>query len=304
MDVLDPAMKTMNKRIIGYAVIAVAVALSLLPERAPEPEPEPAGSGADRSYWEYALPDLTEATGGTAACPAFFDDDPRTEAQPEAPAVTAFDEAVLRACGPRGGRVTEAEFEALVADHREVLAAALPAAWRALPEDARLARLKQTWLGHRGFDHVFCGEWEKGTIGGLHFRGRFLQLQVEGSACRLPSDKQEIEPGQIYGIGVVSAEGDFRHPIKSYALNQTALDLLRLGTGTAAACCRAGSDGWAPYRSWRSKVLHVPTAEGGPEIVNRVICRADNPADSAGIGLVTLHADATPDPSTPFCGLP
>ena len=64
VDVLDPAMKTMNKRIIGYAVIAVAVALSLLSERAHEPEPT--GSGAGRGYWEHALPDLTEATGGTA----------------------------------------------------------------------------------------------------------------------------------------------------------------------------------------------------------------------------------------------
>ena len=66
VDVLDPAMKTMNKRVIGYAVIAVAVALSLLSERANEPEPTGSGSSADRGYWKHALPDLTEATGGTA----------------------------------------------------------------------------------------------------------------------------------------------------------------------------------------------------------------------------------------------
>lgn len=294
-----------SNMVLVAATVVVALLMTMAPDWLGQQDgPGRKPTGDDRSYWSYTLPDLKTVAAGDQSCPVFFDRDPDSLAMPAPPPVTAFGAAVLRACGPLGGRVSEAEFEALIGDHYETVSRILPAAWRKLPQDDVLARLKQAWLTHQGFDHVFCGEWKNDTIGGLHYRGRFLQLQAEGSACLLPSDKQEIEPGQIYSIGVVSADKRHRHPIKGYALNQSALDLLRLGTGTLAQCCQAGGGGWENYRNWVSKVQRVTSDEGGVEISNRVICRADNPNDAGSIGLVTLYSDATPDRRTPICRLP
>lgn len=256
---------------------------------------------ADRSYWDYDLGRLDSPLNVGPQCPAFFDDDPATLSLPEAPPIDAFDRAVLRACGPLGGRVTAAEFQALIQDHFEQLIATLPASWATLPREDVLSRLGQIWLTHQGFDHVFCGEWEDGSIGGLHFRGRFLQLQAEAKACYLPSAREEVVEGLIYSLGVTSADGRYWHPIKGYALRQSATDLFGLATRAAAACCRAGSGGWERYRSWKSKGFYTPSDEGGVEILNQVYCRADDPNDAKTIGLITIYSDATPKAGAEIC---
>ncbi len=277
------------------AFLALAAALA---QAASAQEP-----AADRSYWDYDLGALDAPLRVGPQCPVFFDDDPATAALPKAPPLDDLDRAVLRACGPLGGRVTVAEFRALLADHFESLRPGLPAAWQGLAHDDVAARLKRLWLTHQGFDHIFCGEWDDGSIGGLHFRGRFLQLQSEAKACYMPSAREEIVEGQIYSLGVTSADGRYWHPIKGYALNQSAADLFGLATRAAEACCRPG-DGWARYRTWHSKAFYKPSAEGGVEILNRVVCRADDPADPATIGLITIYSDATPDSRGEICPIP
>lgn len=262
-----------------------------------------AQDGADRSYWTY---DLSVASGQAPAralpedCAPFFDDDPETAYRPPAPAPEPFDLAVLRACGPIRGRVTAAEFEGLVLDHMALIRPRLPADWQVLDDGAIHRRLAEIWLARRAFDHVFCGEWEKGRIGGLHFRGRYLQLQLEATACFRATDRLEFEPGLIYTIGVASADGAEFFPIKGYGLTQPALDLLVLGAAGFEACCTPGPE-WRPYRNRFSRQVFAPSDEGGRTVMNRLICGADDPDGAVGAALVTLFPDATPTEGFPVC---
>ncbi|MBT5414258.1 MAG: EndoU domain-containing protein [Rhodospirillaceae bacterium] len=279
------------------ALVLVAVAWALAGR--------PGGTGGDgaRSYWTY---DLSVATGeappriAAEGCAPFFDDDSATPYRPPAPALDSFDRAVLRACGPIRGRATPAEFEALILDHMASIRPRLPARLRRLDDRAIHRRLAEIWLGRDGFDHIFCGEWEKGRIGGLHFRGRYLQLQREGTACFRATDRLELEPGLIYTIGVASADGAEFSPIKGYGLAQSALDVLALGTAGFAACCAPGR-GWLPYRDRFSRQVFVPSDEAGPGIMNRLICGADDRTGAAGAALVTLFPDASPREDYPEC---
>ena len=69
----------------------------------------------------------------------------------------------------------------------------------------------------------------------------------------------------------------------------------------ASACCRPGDRGWRPYRAWHSRAFYTAAGEAGGAILNRVVCRADEPGEAASIGLVTIYADATPDPPVEIC---
>jgi hypothetical protein len=259
--------------------------------------------GADRSYWEY---DLSVATGESSAsspadgCAPFFDDDPATAYQPSAPALDPFDRAVLRACGPIRGRVSAEEFETLVLDHLPRIRPRLPADWRELDDGAIHSKLAAIWLAGNGFDHVFCGEWEKGRVGGLHFRGRYLQLQREASACFRVTDRLERDADRIYAIGVASADGAEFAPIKSYALAQSALDVLALGTAGFSACCGPGAD-WRPYGDRFGHQVFIPSDEGGTSIMNRLVCGTRDRTSTANAALTTLYPDATPGDAVPQC---
>jgi hypothetical protein len=60
--------------------------------------------------------------------------------------------------------------------------------------------LTAIWFNRRGFEHIFCGDINNSTtIGGLHFAGRYLQLQNQGIAGRLPnnSNREEVIPGEV-----------------------------------------------------------------------------------------------------------
>lgn len=282
---------------------AIAVLAAIVGLLAVFDAPRETRDSADRSYWSY---DLSAATGAAPAralpegCEPFFDDDPATAYRPPAPALDAFDRAVLRACGPIRGRATAAEFEALILDHISLIRPRLPAEWRALDDRAIHRRLAAIWLGENGFDHVFCGEWQKGRIGGLHFRGRYLQLQREAAACFRATDRLEVDPGRIYAIGVTSADGAEFAPIKSYALAQSALDVLALGTAGFSACCGPDAD-WRLYGDRFGHQVFLPSDAGGTSIMNRLVCGARNRAGTADAALVTLYPDATPRDTVPQC---
>lgn len=154
-------------------------------------------------------PDRPEPTGFRP----FFDtiDSGPNDPTPRPPALEAFDAAVLGVCGPWGSRPREAEFRAML--DREDLAADVAAIYEALgrrvgggPVD--LARFKdeltEAWFEEHGFAHIFCGEPSSGTIGGLHYRGRYLELQEKGLAGRMTERecrKTEIVP-PVYTFGV------------------------------------------------------------------------------------------------------
>lgn len=184
------------------------------------------------------------------ACPPFFDDQQNPvpvrrgmeDVTPPPPTLDDFDNAVNQLCGAPGSAVSRNGFRQLLETHPEVLEEIRDYtdgrifAGRAAPEDwdAFLDDLSEAWFDAHGFEHIFCGELESdGDIGGLHFSGRYWQLQQDGLACRLDSDRApEVDPGVIYTVGA-SIQGMgriYEHPIKGYGYTLSARDILLAAT--------------------------------------------------------------------------
>ncbi|RCJ27125.1 endonuclease [Nostoc minutum NIES-26] len=130
---------------------------------------------------------------------------------PPPPLLNSFDRAVLKLCGPIGTRVSANNFKQLLSYYPNVLqkiqkssgGELLPGRWK---KAQFLEDLTNIWFKRRGFEHIFCGEiYNANDIGGLHFYGRYLQLQNEGIGGRLPNNqkREEVVPGVIYTMGVV-----------------------------------------------------------------------------------------------------
>jgi hypothetical protein len=135
---------------------------------------------------------------------------------PVPPVLNAFDRAVLDTCGPLGSRVSRDQFQYLMRQHPQVLARVKDAVGGALRGDRGsntqfLEDLTDIWFDRHGFEHIFCGEIEgNNRIGGLHFVGRYWELQDLAIAGRLPNNarREEVVPGAIYTLGVLVRLGD------------------------------------------------------------------------------------------------
>lgn len=186
---------------------------------------------------------LVQTAPAAASLLPFFDT--RAEGPPDPapppPPLTALDRAVLEVCGSWGSRPRRRAFRAMLdrpdlAPELEALAADLgePLTRRLKDELARV------WFDADGFAHVFCGEPRPGELSGLHYRGRYLELQEKGligraeaAACR-----PELDP-PVYTLGV-----RYRPPgggpwqvacPKGYAADLGAAELLALGLRVARA---------------------------------------------------------------------
>ncbi|MEY2840241.1 MAG: hypothetical protein RJB60_2540, partial [Pseudomonadota bacterium] len=129
----------------------------------------------------------------------------------------------------------------------------------------------------------FCGETEgEKKIGGLHFVGRYVQLQKSGEACRLPNFKSnEVVPGSIYSMGVKmkKANGQFiSHEIKGYGLTYSAAEILKAGTRALAENPTSSS----------SSTACLQRVSDGPTQYTMVFVRRKQ-------GVRTFYPDATPD---------
>ncbi|MCC5613581.1 EndoU domain-containing protein [Nostoc sp. CHAB 5836] len=130
---------------------------------------------------------------------------------PPPPLLNPFDKAVLKLCGPIGTRVSANNFKQLLSFYPDVLQKVQQASGGELRSGRRnqtqfLEDLTNIWFKRRGFEHIFCGEiYNANDIGGLHFYGRYLQLQNEGIGGRLPNNqgREEVVPNVIYTMGVV-----------------------------------------------------------------------------------------------------
>jgi len=241
----------------------------------------------------------TSGTASTEACLPFFDNEANpiklkngnADITPPAPTLDAFDEAVNQVCGPSGKVTARAEFVQLMKAHPAVLADVMrftsgkvfgdePATQDA---DTYLQALTRAWYDVHAFDHIFCGETEgEKKIGGLHFVGRYVQLQKTGEACRLPNFKSnEVVPGSIYSMGVKmkKANGQFiSHEIKGYGLTYSAAEILKAGTRALAENPTSSS----------ASTACLQRVSDGPVNYTMVFVRRKQ-------GVRTFYPDATPD---------
>lgn len=160
----------------------------------------------------------------------------KADITPPAPKLSNFDQAVLKTCGTIGSKVTASAFKKLMSDNRNVLREIQQSVGGQLrpsrsTEAEFLDDLTAAWNDRGGFEHIFCGELEGPTkIGGLHFFGRYLQLQEDKIGGRLSENLQneEVVPGVIYTVGVlIKKDGRiWKDNIKGYSLVSDAKEML------------------------------------------------------------------------------
>ena len=183
--------------------------------------------------------------------PPFFDDRdervrvdfPKNTLQditPLPPSLTAFGGKVLETCGEFGQTVSREAFRSLLAEGSadELLARIRNEvgcdAFGDCSRDAIVDALTDIWFEAEGFQHIFCGEPGPERLDGLHFHGRYLQMQENGWGGPLAVDRgrEEIVPGVIYSLGTQHAWNGsvVDTPIKGYGYTLSAAALLIHGT--------------------------------------------------------------------------
>ncbi|MBW4554576.1 MAG: EndoU domain-containing protein [Trichormus sp. ATA11-4-KO1] len=168
--------------------------------------------------------------------PVGFPSGQKLDITPPPPLLNSFDQAVLKVCGPMGTRVTTNKFKQLLSYYPDVLQKLQTVSGGELRPGRKnkadfLEDLTNIWFKNRGFEHIFCGEiYNANDIGGLHFYGRYLQLQNEGVGGRLTNNqrREEVVPGVIYTMGVVIKQGNrtVTDVIKGYSYLSNAEEML------------------------------------------------------------------------------
>lgn len=233
-----------------------------------------------------------------------FDDNPIclpksgcVDATPEPPELDDFDLAVNKVCGEPGKVVSRQEFKNLMNAHPEVLAEIQDYTDGRVYGDrlaskttiAYLDNLTNAWFNAHGFDHIFCGEpVPGGKIGGLHYHGRYLDLQQKGLAGRLDNNerREEIAEGTIYTIGAaIKVNGQLAiSRIKGYGYTLSAKDLLKFATHAFAN---------NPTASDRSTACLLPVEDDGQTFTMVFVGRSR--------GIRTFYPDASPSDRDPIC---
>lgn len=246
---------------------------------------------------------------GTEHCLPFFDDidNPvaikvggKIDITPPAPDIEPFGHAVNQVCGQAGKVVSREEFKEMMRENAQVLARLQAFTQNKVFDDrpaktdpeAYLEDLSDAWFNLKAFDHIMCGEPKAGgKIGGLHFHGRYLQLQETGEACRLANHKRnEVVPGVIYSMGVRMNSlngGTAKSSIKGYGLTLSAEDILKTVT-------KAMADNPTPED--KSKACLLPISDEEHSFISVFVRRST--------GIRTFYPDASPNPRDPTCRIP
>lgn len=241
------------------------------------------------------------ASDRSAQCLPFFDEATDTvtagfggavDITPKPPQLDAFDKAINATCGAPGKVVGRDEFKAMFRSNPAVLerlksytgGKVFGDRWARASTEDYLADLTEAWFAIAAFDHIFCGEPSSGggKIGGLHFHGRYLQLQTDGNACRMNNFAQnEVVPGVIYTMGVIMKNADgrmVRDARKGYGLTLSGEDIFKTVT-------RAFSEN--PTASTDSTGCLLPVSDDGKAFTAVFVRRA--------AGIRTFYPDATPN---------
>ncbi len=218
--------------------------------------------------------------------PVAFPPGKNLDISPPPPILNNFDQAVLKICGPIGTRVESYKFKQLLFNYPDVVQKLQKATGGELyPNRRRRAEFIQDvtniWFQRKGFEHIFCGEiYNANDIGGLHFYGRYLQIQNQGIGGRLPNNsrREEVIPGVIYTMGVVLKQKNrlVRDVIKGYPYLSNAEEMLidatkifKLQGNTEGAC-----------------IFNVKDRETGTTFPSVFVRR--------NRGIITFYPDATP----------
>ncbi len=168
--------------------------------------------------------------------PVGFPPGQKLDITPPPPQLNSFDRKVLQICGPIGTRVSPSKFQQLLSYYPDVV----QKLQQVTNGEIRPSRKNQVdfledvtdiWFKNKGFEHIFCGEiYNPNKIGGLHFYGRYLELQNKGIGGRLPNniEHQEVVPGVIYTMGIILKQGNqiVRDVIKGYSYISNAEQML------------------------------------------------------------------------------
>jgi Bacterial EndoU nuclease len=204
---------------------------------------------------------------------------------PPPPDLLPFDRDVLQVCGNFGDRVLAEDFQAVLAAYpeifRQIKLAVGNEIFRGRNTDAEfLADLTEIWFKRQGFEHIFCGNIRNGQLKGMHYVGRYLQLQEQGLAGKLPNNQHQEEAisGAVYTIGVLLQHGnrlivDRRN---GYALITDATELLIAATLAFKAKAKPNT------------VCAVPVVDADSgQTYTAVLFKEDN-------AIVTFYPDVTP----------
>ncbi len=254
--------------------------------------------------------DMSGAGGRTGGSETTFlpffdrDDNPvrlrvggRVDITPPPPQLDNFDRAVNKVCGAPGTEVSPAAFKAMMRHHSGVLQAVMtftegrvyggrPAA---SSPDAFLDDLTDAWFKLGGFEHIFCGEPVRGgRIGGLHFHGRYWELQEKQLAGRVPNNtaREEVKAGSVYTLGVRMrvANGFAQSSAKSYGYMLSAADILKAATQAFAV---------NPTRGARNAACLLGIRDDGQTFTTVFVWQK--------MGIRTFYSDATPSDRNPDC---
>ncbi|MBD2481621.1 EndoU domain-containing protein [Planktothrix sp. FACHB-1365] len=173
--------------------------------------------------------------------PVTVADGSQQDLTPVPPRLNEFDQAVNKICGLPGTVVSPADFKVMMKQFPGVLAnikknvGGFMIAGR-ISDAEFLEDFTDAWFVVKGFDHVFCGEPDSQKIGGLHYVGRYLDLQNKKLAGRLPNSdyKAEVLPGAVYSMGVLMKVGNqfVQSLFKGYAYTLNAEETLTLAAKT------------------------------------------------------------------------
>jgi Bacterial EndoU nuclease len=219
----------------------------------------------------------------------------RVDITPNPPGLNAFDQKVLQTCGAFGSKVNTISLRRLFVESPDVIQNVKRSVGGELfpgrsSEQQFRDDLITVWSDRSGFEHIFCGQVRGARqIGGLHFAGRYLQLQNQGIAGRLPNNSgaEEVVEGEIYTLGVEVRQGDrvvTRDSKKGYSYVSNAQEILTDATQAFKA-----------FRSGNGKQACLFTVRDNAAPPFKAVFVKTNRA------IVTFYPDATPKVGEASC---